>query len=189
MASIDLEKKINEAFVDDNFELAVDLYTQAIELDPKSADLYADRAQANIKLESFTGTPLPCLLTTLLFMVSEVVSIKPSIEMLTSSCVFLTKVCLFGSPILLIFLRILCLFCPATHIACSWIILGLSIGRLPRFLISEVSDLLLIFGYSCFFFGFMCLIQSAILGQDSSKLLILVVHYNLFELSCKLLKL
>ncbi|KAL0905509.1 hypothetical protein M5K25_023933 [Dendrobium thyrsiflorum] len=54
MASTDLEKKAKEAFVDDNFELAVDLYAQALDLDPKSADLYADRAQANIKLGSFT---------------------------------------------------------------------------------------------------------------------------------------
>ncbi|XP_010261391.1 PREDICTED: protein SGT1 homolog [Nelumbo nucifera] len=50
----DLEKKAKEAFVDDNFELAVDLYTQAIDMDPNNADLYADRAQANIKLKSYT---------------------------------------------------------------------------------------------------------------------------------------
>lgn len=54
MAS-DLEKKAKEAFVDDDFELAVDLYTQALELDPTNALLYADRAQAYIKLDSFTG--------------------------------------------------------------------------------------------------------------------------------------
>lgn len=54
MAS-DLEKKAKEAFVDDDFELAVDLYTQALELDPNNALLYADRAQAHIKLDSFTG--------------------------------------------------------------------------------------------------------------------------------------
>jgi suppressor of G2 allele of SKP1 len=54
MAS-DLEKKAKEAFVDDDFELAVDLYAQALELDPSSALLYADRAQAYIKLDSFTG--------------------------------------------------------------------------------------------------------------------------------------
>ncbi|ONK80551.1 uncharacterized protein A4U43_C01F19100 [Asparagus officinalis] len=53
MAS-DLEKKAKEAFVDDDFELAVDLYSQAIEMDPMNADLYADRAQANIKINSFT---------------------------------------------------------------------------------------------------------------------------------------
>ncbi|XP_065047694.1 protein SGT1 homolog [Musa acuminata AAA Group] len=50
----DLEMRAKEAFVDDNFDLAVDLYTQALDVDPKNADLYADRAQANIKLESFT---------------------------------------------------------------------------------------------------------------------------------------
>ncbi|XP_008796893.2 protein SGT1 homolog isoform X2 [Phoenix dactylifera] len=50
----DLEARAKEAFVDDNFELAVDLYTQALDMDPKNADLYADRAQANIKLKNFT---------------------------------------------------------------------------------------------------------------------------------------
>ncbi|EHA8590852.1 putative protein SGT1 [Cocos nucifera] len=51
----DLEARAKEAFVDDNFDLAVDLYTQALDMDPKNADLYADRAQANIKLENFTA--------------------------------------------------------------------------------------------------------------------------------------
>ncbi|OVA16946.1 CS domain [Macleaya cordata] len=51
----DLEKSAKEAFVDDNFELAVDLYTQAISMDPKNADLFADRAQANIKLKNYTA--------------------------------------------------------------------------------------------------------------------------------------
>ncbi|CAL5433972.1 unnamed protein product [Camellia sinensis] len=50
----DLAEKAKEAFVDDDFDLAVDLYTQAINLDPKSADLFADRAQANMKLNNFT---------------------------------------------------------------------------------------------------------------------------------------
>ncbi|PON58223.1 N-terminal acetyltransferase A, auxiliary subunit [Parasponia andersonii] len=53
MAS-DLEKQAKEAFIDDHFELAVDLYTKAIEISPKNADLYVDRAQANIKLSNFT---------------------------------------------------------------------------------------------------------------------------------------
>ncbi|XWS61246.1 hypothetical protein CRYUN_Cryun07bG0109300 [Craigia yunnanensis] len=51
MAS-DLETKAKEAFIDDHFELALDLYSQAIELNPKNAELYADRAQANIKLNN-----------------------------------------------------------------------------------------------------------------------------------------
>jgi tetratricopeptide (TPR) repeat protein len=54
MAS-DLEKQAKEAFIDDHFELAVDLYTQAIDLNPNSAELFAERAQANIKLNNFTG--------------------------------------------------------------------------------------------------------------------------------------
>lgn len=55
MASADLEKKAKEAFIDDHFELAVDLYSQAIVLNPNDADLFVDRAQANIKLQNFTG--------------------------------------------------------------------------------------------------------------------------------------
>lgn len=51
-----LAEKAKDAFVDDNFQLAVDLYSQAIAVNPKSADLFADRAQANIKLNNFTGT-------------------------------------------------------------------------------------------------------------------------------------
>ncbi|XP_057478725.1 protein SGT1 homolog B-like isoform X2 [Actinidia eriantha] len=50
----DLAERAKEAFVDDDFETAVDLYTQAISLKPKNADLFADRAQANIKLKNFT---------------------------------------------------------------------------------------------------------------------------------------
>ncbi|KAF4354830.1 hypothetical protein F8388_018034 [Cannabis sativa] len=49
-----LAEMAREAFVDDNFELAVDLYTQSIKLNPRSADLFAERAQANIKLGNFT---------------------------------------------------------------------------------------------------------------------------------------
>ncbi|KAJ7969865.1 protein SGT1-like [Quillaja saponaria] len=52
MAS-DLVKKAKEAFIDDHFELAVDLYTQAISLNPQSAELLADRSQANIKLSNY----------------------------------------------------------------------------------------------------------------------------------------
>ncbi|KHG05987.1 Protein SGT1 B [Gossypium arboreum] len=51
MAS-DLETKAKEAFIDDHFELALHLYSQAIQLNPKHAELYADRAQANIKLDN-----------------------------------------------------------------------------------------------------------------------------------------
>ena len=51
----DLEKKAKEAFVDDDFEFAVNLYTQALNMDPSNVDLYADQAQANIKIDRFPG--------------------------------------------------------------------------------------------------------------------------------------
>jgi suppressor of G2 allele of SKP1 len=53
-AASDLESKAKEAFVDDDFELAAELYNQAIEAGPATAELYADRAQAHIKLGSYT---------------------------------------------------------------------------------------------------------------------------------------
>lgn len=53
----ELASKAQEAFVDDDFDVAVDLYSKAIDLDPNCADFFADRAQANNKLQNFTGTP------------------------------------------------------------------------------------------------------------------------------------
>ncbi|CAI9093936.1 OLC1v1029549C1 [Oldenlandia corymbosa var. corymbosa] len=54
MASSDLERRANEAFIDDHFDLAVDLYSQAIAANPNNAaEVFADRAQANIKLSNF----------------------------------------------------------------------------------------------------------------------------------------
>lgn len=50
----DLERQAIEAFKEDEFEQAVDFYTQAIRLDPSNAGFYVDRASANIKLENFT---------------------------------------------------------------------------------------------------------------------------------------
>ncbi|CAE6180655.1 unnamed protein product [Arabidopsis arenosa] len=50
----ELADKAKEAFVDDDFDVAVDLYSKAIDLDPNCAEFFADRAQAYIKLESFT---------------------------------------------------------------------------------------------------------------------------------------
>lgn len=58
MASSDLELKAKDAMIDELFELAVDLYSQAIDICPTNADLYADRAQAFIKLNSLTGLSL-----------------------------------------------------------------------------------------------------------------------------------
>ncbi|KAI4351624.1 hypothetical protein L6164_005967 [Bauhinia variegata] len=53
MAS-DLEEKAKGAFIDENYELAVELLSQAIDLNPRSAELFSDRAQVNIKLNNFT---------------------------------------------------------------------------------------------------------------------------------------
>ncbi|KAJ9147994.1 hypothetical protein P3X46_030093 [Hevea brasiliensis] len=50
----ELAEKAKEAIIDDDFELAVDLYSKAIKLDPTNADYFADRAQAYIKLNNFT---------------------------------------------------------------------------------------------------------------------------------------
>ncbi|XP_004511553.1 protein SGT1 homolog A [Cicer arietinum] len=50
----ELENKAKEAFFDDDFALAVDFYSQAIQFDPTNANLFADRAQAHIKLNAFT---------------------------------------------------------------------------------------------------------------------------------------
>ncbi|KAJ0263421.1 Protein SGT1 A [Hirschfeldia incana] len=50
----ELAAQAKEAFVDDDFGVAVDLYSKAIDLDPNCADFFADRAQAYIKLQNFT---------------------------------------------------------------------------------------------------------------------------------------
>lgn len=50
----ELAEKAKEAIIDDNFKLAVDLYSKAIDFDSTNANYFADRAQANIKLNNFT---------------------------------------------------------------------------------------------------------------------------------------
>ncbi|KAG2330443.1 hypothetical protein Bca52824_001623 [Brassica carinata] len=50
----ELAEKAKEAFLDDDFDVAVDLYSKAIDLDPNCAAFFADRAQANIKIHNFT---------------------------------------------------------------------------------------------------------------------------------------
>lgn len=54
MAS-ELAGRARDAYIDDDFDLAVNRYSQAIELDPRNADLFAQRAQAHIKLGNFHG--------------------------------------------------------------------------------------------------------------------------------------
>lgn len=51
----ELEKQANAAFLDEDFDLAVEHFTQAIAADPNNAaSLLVSRAQAHIKLENFT---------------------------------------------------------------------------------------------------------------------------------------
>ncbi|XP_040374734.1 uncharacterized protein LOC121052869 [Rosa chinensis] len=47
--------EIVKAFIDDHFEFAVNLYTQAITVDSNNSELYSDRTQANIKSNNLTG--------------------------------------------------------------------------------------------------------------------------------------
>lgn len=53
MSAEELKNKGNKALLSANYNDAVDLYTQAIELDPQNAVYYANRAQAHIKNEAY----------------------------------------------------------------------------------------------------------------------------------------
>ena len=66
-SSLEIAKKAKEAFVDDSFKLAVDLFSEAIDLSPNDANLFADRAQAHLKLNNLTGTPTPTTSSFVLF--------------------------------------------------------------------------------------------------------------------------
>lgn len=57
----DLEKKGHQAFVDEDFEEAVNLYTEALSLEPQNAAVLSSRAAAHTKLENYTGTGFCCL--------------------------------------------------------------------------------------------------------------------------------
>ncbi|KAG0565195.1 hypothetical protein M758_8G166800 [Ceratodon purpureus] len=50
----DLEKRGHTAFVEEDFEEAVNLYTEALTLEPSSASLFITRAAAHTKLENYT---------------------------------------------------------------------------------------------------------------------------------------
>ncbi|CAM6088655.1 unnamed protein product [Calypogeia fissa] len=52
--ALELERNGDKAIVDEDYDQAVSLYTQAIDLDPTNAPLYASRAQAHIKLENYS---------------------------------------------------------------------------------------------------------------------------------------
>ena len=66
-SSLEIAKKAKEAFVDDSFKLVVDLFSEAIDLSPNDANLFADRAQAHLKLNNLTGTPTPTTSSFVLF--------------------------------------------------------------------------------------------------------------------------
>jgi hypothetical protein len=51
----DLEKRGHTAFVEEDFDEAVNLYTEALSLEPSNASLYITRAAAHTKLENYTG--------------------------------------------------------------------------------------------------------------------------------------
>lgn len=57
----DLEKKGHQAFVDEDFEEAVNLYTEALSLEPQNAAVLSSRAAAHTKLENYTGTRFSAL--------------------------------------------------------------------------------------------------------------------------------
>ncbi|XP_050230582.1 protein SGT1 homolog B-like [Mercurialis annua] len=50
----ELAENAKEAIIDDDFQLAIDLYSKALDLEPTNPNFFADRAQANIKLNNFT---------------------------------------------------------------------------------------------------------------------------------------
>lgn len=57
----DLEKQANAAFVEEEFDSAVELYTKAISANPSNAaSLFTNRAQAHIKLHNFTDAVADC---------------------------------------------------------------------------------------------------------------------------------
>lgn len=51
----DLEKRGLDAFVDEDYEGAVNFYTEALSLEADNASVYINRAAAHVKLENFTG--------------------------------------------------------------------------------------------------------------------------------------
>ncbi|KAL5721283.1 Cochaperone protein [Ranunculus cassubicifolius] len=55
MAKKDVAKKATDALIDGEYQIAIDLYSEAIDADPTNADLYTDRAQACIKRGDFQG--------------------------------------------------------------------------------------------------------------------------------------
>ena len=53
--SEDLEKRGHTAFVEEEYDEAVNLYTEALALEPSNASLLIARANVHIMLENYTG--------------------------------------------------------------------------------------------------------------------------------------
>lgn len=51
----DLEKRGLDAFVDEDYESAVNFYTEALSLEADNASVYINRAAALVKLENYMG--------------------------------------------------------------------------------------------------------------------------------------
>lgn len=51
----ELGRKADKAFVDEEYETSVQLYSDALQLNPSDAVLFASRAQAYLKLDRYMG--------------------------------------------------------------------------------------------------------------------------------------
>lgn len=51
----ELERKGNALFVDEDYDAALECYTQGLGVDRSNASLYTSRAAAHLKLENFLG--------------------------------------------------------------------------------------------------------------------------------------
>ncbi|XP_034676042.1 protein SGT1 homolog A-like [Vitis riparia] len=51
--AVELERKAGVAFIDEDYKLAVDLFSKALKIRPNNAELLASRAQANIMLHDY----------------------------------------------------------------------------------------------------------------------------------------
>ncbi|RVW43085.1 Protein SGT1-like [Vitis vinifera] len=51
--AVELERKAGVAFIDEDYKLAVELFSKALKIRPNNAELLASRAQANIMLHDY----------------------------------------------------------------------------------------------------------------------------------------
>ncbi len=55
MAEASIEAKANAKFVDEEFDEAIKLYSEAIDANPGSSQLYSSRAAAFLKTQNYLG--------------------------------------------------------------------------------------------------------------------------------------